>query len=40
MTCDKKIIERPQHMIMRVALGKECLFTRPNYHFACHFESE
>lgn len=22
MTCDKKVIERPQHMIMRVALGK------------------
>ena len=21
MTCDKKIIERPQHMIMRVSLG-------------------
>ena len=22
MTCDKKVIERPQHMIMRVALGE------------------
>ena len=31
MTCDKKIIERPQHMIMRVALGKDYLLKRLKY---------